>query len=227
MGLLGKAFVIMWHDIAPEAEHEYQLWHTRQHMPERLSHRGFLRSRRGVNGSLERQRYFTVYEGETLETFTGEDYARSLNSPTDWTQRVAPYFRNFLRMSCVVAKSRGRGVGGALATFRGPLPSEKSEEQVLRSLEPCLEKIMDRDPVTAVHVALARPEFSGGRTRETELRPTMSEAPFDIVVMVEGIGLGELSHESAALAEILGTAGLRKLIAQCYDVAYVLERNVA
>src|SRR5688572_25337060 len=166
MSLLGKAFVIMWHDIAAEGKHEYQLWHTRQHMPERLSHRGFLRSRRGVNWSLDRQQYFTVYEGETLETFTGEDYARSLNNPTEWTRRVAPHFRHFLRMPCAVAITRGRGIGGALATFRGSRPVGKAEGDVLKSLEQPLDALIERGPVTGVHVAVARPDYSGGRTRE-------------------------------------------------------------
>jgi hypothetical protein len=225
MSLLGTAFVIMWHDIAPEAQHDYLLWHTRQHMPERLSHHGFLRSRRGVNAALERQRYFTVYEGETLDTFTHEDYTRSLNGPTVWTRRVAPHFRNFLRMSCSVASTHGRGIGGALATFRGPLPQGRSEAQTLESLQPSLDAIMQGDPVTGVHVAFARPDFSGGHTREIELRPQMHEAPFDIVVIVEGVGLRELEAEATAMNDTLGRAGLNRLIGQCYDVAYILDRE--
>jgi hypothetical protein len=225
MSLLGKAFVIMWHDIAAEGKHEYQLWHTRQHMPERLSHRGFLRSRRGVNLSADRQQYFTVYEGETLETFTGDDYARSLNHPTEWTRRVAPHFRNFLRMSCAVTSTRGRGIGGALATFRGSLPEGRGEGEMLKALEQPLDALMQRGPVTGVHVAVARPEYSGGLTRETELRPQMHEAPFDIVVMVEGVGLRELEADASAMRDVLAPVGLRTLIGQCYDVAYVLERD--
>ncbi len=62
MPLTGSAFVIMWHDITPEADSEYNLWHTREHMPERIALPGFLRSRRGVNRGLDRQHYFTLYE---------------------------------------------------------------------------------------------------------------------------------------------------------------------
>lgn len=225
MSLLGTAFVIMWHDIAAEGKLEYLRWHTRQHMPERLSHRGFLRSRRGVNWSVERQQYFTVYEGETLETFTSEDYARSLNNPTEWTRSVAPHFRNFLRVPCAVTSTRGRGVGGALATFRGSLPAGQTEGEVLKALERPLDALMERDPVTGVHVAVARPAYSGGRTRETELRPAMQETPFDVVVMVEGVGLPELEADAEAMREVLAPVGLRNLIGQCYDVAYVLERD--
>ena len=57
MALRGKAFIILWHDIAREGERDYHQWHTHQHMPERIGHRGFLRSRRGVNWGSDFQRY--------------------------------------------------------------------------------------------------------------------------------------------------------------------------
>jgi hypothetical protein len=36
MTLQGTAFLAIWHDIAAEGEPEYNLWHTREHMPERV-----------------------------------------------------------------------------------------------------------------------------------------------------------------------------------------------
>jgi hypothetical protein len=36
MALRGRAFMAVWHDIASTGEAEYNTWHTRQHMPERL-----------------------------------------------------------------------------------------------------------------------------------------------------------------------------------------------
>ena len=45
-----KAAVAMWWDIAPEVQSEWEDWHTREHMPERLSIPGFLRGSRWVSG---------------------------------------------------------------------------------------------------------------------------------------------------------------------------------
>jgi len=224
MGLMGEGFVILWHDIAAEADGAYNAWHTQEHMPERIALPGFLRSRRGLNRALDRQHYFTLYEGDTLESFVSPEYQRSLNVPTEWTQRVAPHFRNFQRMACALAYSSGRGVGGALATFRCLFPAGADEALLAGQLQPALEWIAAREGVTGVHVGVARDSFSGGHTKEIDLRPAMHETPFDIVVIVESIGLAEMDRELAAIEAELADAGLPGLVAQSYDMAYMLSR---
>ena len=49
MSLPGNAFLAMWHDIEPDAWTEYMEWHTREHMPERLSIPGFLVGKRLIS----------------------------------------------------------------------------------------------------------------------------------------------------------------------------------
>ncbi len=227
MALKGAAFVIMWHDIAPEGDAEYNLWHTRQHMPERLDHPGFLRSRRGVNRALTRQVYFTVYEGQGLETFDSPAYSRSLNHPTEWTQKVAPTFRNFLRTACAVLRSGGRGVGGGLVTSRFRLPAGMGEADAAAALEPVLAALEDHPLATAAHLAAARPDFSGAPTSETELRPPMDEEPFDLVVMIEAIGLAEADALAPEVEAAIAAAGFARQTVQAYDVAYTLEPRAA
>ena len=226
MSLRGSAFVIMWHDIATAGDAAYNLWHTREHMPERIALPGFLRARRGVNRGLERQIYFTLYEGAGPETFLSPEYLRSLNVPTAWTQSVAPSFRNFLRMSCAVRASVGAGVGGALATFRLTL-GDRSEEEAVAALGPALEALLALPSVSAAHLGAARPDFAGGPTRETEIRPPMAEPPFDLVVIIEGIGLAELTADRPAIEQALAIAGAGALIGQCYDMAYLLTPAAA
>ncbi|WP_068089313.1 hypothetical protein [Novosphingobium rosa] len=227
MALKGQAFIIMWHDITPQGDAQYHQWHTRQHMPERLDHGNFLRSRRGVNRGLGRQIYFTLYEGHDLEGFTAPDYARSLNHPTEWTQWIAPHFRNFLRMSCAVLHTSGRGVGGAVATVRLTLPEGMKEVEAQAALAPALAAIEALDPVTAVHLAAARPDFTSGETSETQLRPPMSEQPFDLVVVVEAMGLAEAEDAGAAVLDHLAQAGFPDGLFQPYEVAYTLEKREA
>jgi hypothetical protein len=223
--LVGTAFMIMWHDIAPEADAEYNLWHTREHMPERIALPGFLRARRGVNHALPRQRYFTMYEGEALSTFLSEGYARSLNFPTAWTTRVAPHFRNFLRMSCAISETRGRGVGGALMTLRLSLNPGAREEDALTAAPAVLDALMDLDSVSGAHVGVARPGFSEQATKETALRPQMAETPFDLVLIVEGIGLAPLERDAARIAGICAALPAGGTVMQSYDMAYMLTRG--
>lgn len=225
MTLYGRAFMIMWHDITPEGEAEYHDWHSNQHMPERLAHRGFLRSRRGVNRAHDIQRIFTLYEAEVPETFLGDDYAQSLNHPTDWTTRVAPSFRNFLRSACSVEFSAGRGVGGALASLRGDFPAGMAEEAFIAALEPGLAELASDPLICGVHLGIVRDEFTNGQTRETELRPPMSERPFQYVVVFESYGLKEVEEICPRFEELLRQAGCEELVVQSYDMAYTIEKR--
>lgn len=225
MSLKGGAFLIMWHDIAAAAEAEYSEWHTRQHMPQRLGHPGFLRGRRGVNRTLARQHWFTLYEGEGFDAFRSPAYLRSLNNPTEWTRRMQPHFRNFLRVSCAPVASAGRGVGAALATWRCDVV-DRSAAEAARDLAARVEALLALPGVSSVHVGVARPEASSIPTSETALRPVMQERSFDLVVIAEGIGRGELRRAEPAMTAQLGSvAGLRPQGADLYELAYLLEQD--
>ena len=52
MALTGSAFLAIWHDIDPPSWTEYMEWHTREHMPERLSIPGFTVGKRLINISV-------------------------------------------------------------------------------------------------------------------------------------------------------------------------------
>lgn len=223
MALRGSAFVIMWHDIAPDGDAAYNLWHTREHMPERIALPGFHRSRRGINRDLPRQHYFTLYECADLGSTVSPEYQRSLNSPTAWTTEVAPAFRNFKRMACETAVSRSRGVGGSIATFRATLPAGTGEAAATAALGPAIDAILDLPAVTGAHVGFARPDHGSGTTTEVRLRQPMTEPDFAVVVVVEGIDLPALAASEDAIATLLAGNGLPEVTAQSYDVAYMLD----
>jgi hypothetical protein len=72
---------------------------------------------------------------------------------------------------------------------------------------------------------LATTGVSGGATSETALRPPMHEAPFDLVLFAETIGLPEAEAAAAAIAAAIAAAGFADQIVQPYAVAYTLERR--
>lgn len=227
MSLKGSAFMIMWHDIVAHADADYNAWHTRQHMPERLDHPGFLRSRRGINRKLDTQVYFTCYEGDALDTFVSPEYSRSLNNPTDWTRQVAPHFRNFLRMACTVLRTGGRGVGGGLVTSRFDLPDGMTEQAAAALLEPVLALLEENPLASAIHLAAARPEYSSQETSETDLRPPMHERSFQLVVFAETIGAEEAESFAPQIEQAIASTGFAEQVVQAYAVAYTLERRDA
>jgi hypothetical protein len=44
MALLGRGAFVAWHDIAAGREADYHVWHSREHMLERVAIPGFLRA---------------------------------------------------------------------------------------------------------------------------------------------------------------------------------------
>jgi hypothetical protein len=224
MPLLGKGFLGLWHDIeAGEAEAEYHEWHTREHMPERVSLPGFLRARRGVDWNLAHQRYLTVYEGATLEAFRSPEYLERLNRPTAWSSKMAPHFRNFLRVACETVSTTGLGAGGAMATLRLDLPAGMDEPAFRDASAELTATLMPQPGVCGVHTALARPEYSSVRTTETELRPEMAEPGFGAVVLIDGVGQKELEARRDDFAAAAAALGATQARIDVYDIAFILS----
>jgi hypothetical protein len=224
MPIKGNAFVAIWHDIRSESEPEYNRWHTREHMPERLSIPGFARGRRGVDWNRERHRYWTLYEGPDLDVFGSPAYLQRLNNPTPWTQRIQPAFYNFIRCGCEVLVSLGEGVGGAMATYRVSF-SGIDEGGLRRAARLIAEDIMVLGGVSSVHIGLARPESTGAKTKETELRGTTQDGLFDAAVLVDGIGRSELEVALPAISGTLAKHALRPAPEDVaiYDLAFALD----
>ncbi|MAS03426.1 MAG: hypothetical protein CL534_01790 [Ahrensia sp.] len=226
MSLPGNAFLAMWHDIEPDAWTEYMEWHTREHMPERLSIPGFLVGKRLINHTVDRYRYGTIYTGRDVEVFRSPAYLERLNNPTEWSGRVQPYFRNFLRVACDRIASAGHGDGGAMATIRLDLP-EGADEKLAAGANALCAALLDVTGAAAVSLGKARNEVSDIKTRETEMRPGMSEEGFDVVVLVEGSGAPELEASMPELLRVIAESGLgldrpRSIV---YNLAYQLTAN--
>jgi hypothetical protein len=199
MALTGNAFLAIWHDIELSMQDEYTEWHTREHMPERLSIPGFLLGKRLVREDAPRYRYGTIYCGNEIEVFRSPAYLERLNNPTAWSNQLQPAFRNFLRIACERIASAGSGEGGALATIRLDFVDGADESALRAGAQRLAEVLQHVRGACAAHVGLARREVSSTKTRETELRPGMQEQEFDAVVLIEG---SELAHLQQAVPEI-------------------------
>jgi hypothetical protein len=174
VALTGDGFLAMWHDIASEAEEEYNLWHTQEHMPERVGIPGFKVARRYVDWNLELHRYFTLYEGQAIETFDSPDYIARLNAPTSWTQKMMPAFRNMVRGACRTVATVGTGIGGALATLRFSSTdgTATSMPEVAQGL---VGHVLTLRGVIAVHIGVVDHKVTGVPTNEREMRQATNE----------------------------------------------------
>jgi hypothetical protein len=178
-----------------------------------------------VNRDLDLHRYFTLYEGDSLDVFGSDEYRERLDSPTEWTKRMAPTFTNFIRSTCETLASGGRGVGGVLATLR--LRIDDSEEMSFRSEAASLaDEFLQMPGVVGVHLGCTTAERAYLDTAESALRTTTGDNELDAVVMVEGIGRGEVEAPRGVIeSRVSAIRGVSITGSAVYDLAYLLAAD--
>lgn len=224
MPLQARAFLGIWHNLKAGAEHDFDRWHTYEHMPERAGVPGFRVARRYMNRNLESPSHlcFCMYEAAHLEAFRSPGYLARLNDPTPWSQRAGATQTDFLRGAFEIDLSLGAGVGGAIGTFRIARDPAAREESGLALRHACLDT-MALHGVVGVHLGVARTEVTGVRTKEMEIRPsTSAENALDTVVLVEAIGYEELQAILDEVKSKLRVRGVDSIAAEPYRLAYLL-----
>lgn len=178
MKLLGNAAVAMWWNVAEEHLAEFHEWHSKEHLPERLSIPGFNRgSRWQLEGDNE---FFVIYELETYDTLISDAYRARLNAPTPWSTKMMPLHRQMVRSQCRVVASHGGGIATFVSTIRlSPVSGRE------RQLEECIRASLERLPrhagITGAH--LLRTETPASEpTKEQQIRGGDGEADWIIVI---------------------------------------------
>ena len=145
MGFLGGAVLVNWGGIVEDKEIEYNEWHSKEHMPERISLPGFLRGLRavGIPGTDINHKYFMIYEAKSKEVFVSRKYLERLNNPTEWTKEILSNYLSPSRTICSVISSKSIGVGGYFATIRflGENIQNNHNVENLKSFTPIILKL--------------------------------------------------------------------------------------
>jgi len=203
--LLGRGALVIWNDVAPGSENEFDHWHITEHMPERLAVPGFLRGRR-YTADADHPRYFTFYETASVETLGSSPYLSRLDAPTPWSRQIFPLWRNAIRTACQVTTSLGQGMGGSLATVElGPDP-QRAEELRGWLTQHALPRLLELPDLTGAHLCEGDSAVSQITTAEKKDRGG-SDALVRWVVLVEGVAAEPVT---AACREYLGAEALRQ-----------------
>jgi hypothetical protein len=184
----GKAAVAMWWDIAPEVKPEFEDWHSREHMPERLGIPGFLCGTRWIAESGAPS-YFVLYEAAELATIGSGPYLERLNNPTPWSRKMMPHHRNMVRSLCLLRAGWGGGLPHTLATIR---------------LSQGLSDLPKRKGLTGVHLLEAQP-MPVAPTAEQKIRG--GDATAEWVLLVGGYdaeAVRAAAREAAPVGAIVG-----------------------
>jgi hypothetical protein len=186
--MLGQAAIAMWWDVDPAVRAEFEDWHSREHMPERLAIPGFLRGSRWIALSGEPS-YFVLYEASGVSVLTSGRYLERLNDPTPWSRKMMPHHRNMVRSVCRVRASFGAGLPYAVATIRFS-PGQRS----------LLPELPQGKGLTGSHLLESQP-IPARETLEQKIRG--GDATADWVMLIGGYDVEALkaflAEQSAAL----------------------------
>lgn len=229
--LKGTAVLAIWNDIRPETEDEFNRWHTREHLPERIATPGILTGRRYANYEAESFRYYTMYEAATFDVFASEGYFATANSPSAWSPKVQKDFYNFARQACHTVMTRGRGIGGAMATARIVYPPRKADPEALEPKEAMnaatrriVEAAMEIECVTSAHLCTAG-TIARTPSRKGAIQNRPDAVRFDAVLMVEAMGRPQLAAALPRLDAILAREPecIATYALEVYDLACYFE----
>lgn len=117
MPLLGKGMLLTFTDVSARDERDYNEWYNREHIDDRVNLPGFHRGRRYASAHGT-PKYLAVYECDTVAILGTQNYLRTLDHQTPWSQRVMARFTHFTRMTLRIQIDQTHGAGAALATVR-------------------------------------------------------------------------------------------------------------
>jgi hypothetical protein len=152
MTLKGKAALAVWNDLAPEGRTAFQAWHSKEHVPARLSQSQTLRARRYC-AVADGPAYFTLYEATSAKEF---QRPLQTTAPSALEQEVEKHFVPGERLLSEVLGTFGAAQGGLLFTCSYPVDLAGLEVKRERLLTHTLPELAQQSEVASCHLLLAR-----------------------------------------------------------------------
>lgn len=166
MDLRGEGVLALWNGIDPARRAEYDLWHAREHVPQRVAVEGMIGARRYLRVEGPLPEYLTIYDLSEIGVLTSAPYLWLLDNPTEWSRSMRPSFRGFFRLCCRRELSIGGGLGAALgAASLANVPALRSAAFLSR-----IARLTSQPGILAVHLLVrdhavpATPFAIGGET---------------------------------------------------------------
>ena len=190
MSLLGSAVLVNWGGIIPNKEEDYNQWHSKEHMPERISLPGFLRGYRaiGIEGTNLNHKYFMMYEAKNKEVFVSKEYLDRLNNPTKWTKEILSNYISPSRTICSVISSKSVGSGNFILTVRF-LDEQFKKNHDLEQLKVFINKVIEFQNITGIHFLVGDNSFGQMNTEEKKYRSSQGKQDQIIsqAIILEGL----------------------------------------
>ena len=208
----GSGFLAIWSDVESREETDYVHWLTREHTAERLSIPGFLDVRVFRARLPGHCRYFILYRLTAPGVVGSAAYLARLNAPTEWSRRIMPRLRNFVRGGGRVAAEAGQGEGAMVV----PIICELSEVTAARQ---ALARLAALDRVASARLFEAERSETEIQTSEKSMRE--NDQFFPALLLVEALCNSALD---AALDTLSGTVRAPAPPLR-YDQVFALRRD--
>ena len=89
----GSGLLVVWTDVAPEAEAEFNEWYNKEHVPQIVGIAGVLSGRR-YQATEGKPKYIAIYEMADEKVWSGKEFTEVRENPTQWSKKMIPLFRN-------------------------------------------------------------------------------------------------------------------------------------
>ncbi|CAN7655026.1 hypothetical protein [Neorhizobium sp. LjRoot104] len=192
-----KAFLSLWNDYPTTFADEYEVWHTFEHVPERLTPPGIRTARRyGSVVDGEVSHYFTLYDLDNLETIQHPTYLDLVRNPTRWSEKMRRHFSNVLRIPAECVASGGRGMGAHVLVQAYSVDRSHAGGSCTK-LALVLQDLVSTGQMLSYRIGLAEPNQ---KYEVFEQEPQMDTDMLNVVVLVESSSRGGLEQVRPAIA---------------------------
>ncbi len=201
---MAEGMLVVWTDVDPAGEDDFEEWYNREHVNERAAIKGFLSGHRyaAIRG---RPRYLALYETRTPQVLSSKPYREVSEAPTGWTKRVTRQFQNTTRGVFQVRARQGEGRGGVVASLRMTPPAAGGPELARWLSGPALRAVVKRAGMVRAEfleaVELTGPAGSGRGAARANAEDGLW------AVLVDG---ADERVVAGALAEVLSPAALKQ-----------------
>ena len=221
MALLGKGALLNWGGVLPKHDFDYNLWHSLEHMPERMSVKGFLRAFRcvGLKGTNDNDKYFMMYDVKNKDILSSKQYLNRLNNPTDWTSKILSKYVYPSRAICEVIKSKSlaNGLSGFFVTIR-----YLSQNNDIKYFYNIPDEIMSQNGIFSIHCFQSDKKISLIKTKEKVIRSFQGKEDeiIDYAVVIECLNVNKVKK---FLLNNLKIKSDKKIKINYYQLQHVME----
>ncbi|HTE79064.1 MAG TPA: hypothetical protein VK634_00055 [Reyranella sp.] len=195
--------LIVYNEVKPPHERDFNEWYNREHIDERVNLPGFHRARRYVAVRAS-PKYLATYECDTVADLATPGYLALLANQTPWSQAVKARFTHFRRLTLRVQVDLAHGAGGALTTVRF-VPDPAMHAPLLDWLRETLPRAIARPGMVGAAVAQNDLEVANAPLQSKSMdHPRADEVEW--VILLEG---ADPTATSAAARALFKAAALK------------------